>query len=209
MYFQPFFSQMEKVGPPAYRPSRSRQIGRRGKRHLSRAGQSVEGFEFTVLLGGAWGRVLDELSHQGEDEAIVGYKFGLQNGMVVRSAPIARCCQAIGAVAFGEAVNAGAINADQEISTAQAIAVEHFLSDQGFDSSGDHLLHFRDIQTLVVLVNGVSVGAGAGGEEGLKLGRGGSVVAQHQVDLPARSEAEQEHQHPCHKHGWQRIGAIG
>jgi hypothetical protein len=48
-----------------------------GEASLDPFSQSVEGFEFTVLLGGVLAGVLNELGHQGEDESIAGDQFRL------------------------------------------------------------------------------------------------------------------------------------
>jgi len=61
--------------------------------------------------------------------------------MVIGSTPIVRHGQAVRAVAFREAEHACTIHSNQEVVTAQTIAVEHFLADQGLDSDSDDVLH--------------------------------------------------------------------
>jgi len=115
--------------------------------------------------------VLDEFGHQREDESIVGYQFRFQDRMVIGGVSMVCHGQTMRTVAFREGERAGAINDDQEVAAAQAIGVEHFLADQSFHRPAHDVLHFCDVQTLVSLVDGVSVGTGLDVEHSLKLGR--------------------------------------
>jgi hypothetical protein len=74
-------------------------------------------------------------------------------------------------VVFGESQHARAVNDDEEITTAQAIAVEHFLADQGFDRLGDHVLHLRGFQAFESLIQAIAVRTRLDVEQGLELGR--------------------------------------
>jgi hypothetical protein len=116
-------------------------------------------------------RVLDEFGHQGEDESIVGYQFRFQDGMVIGGVSVVCHRQAMGTVAFGESEHACAVNSDEEVATAQAIAVEHFLANQGSDGPGDHGLHLGDVQAFVGLIEGIAVRARVDVEQSLELGR--------------------------------------
>ena len=155
------------TGEEAVQEQTNRQTGETA---LEPVGQTVEGFEFTVLLGGILAGVLNELGQQGEDEPIVGDQLGLQYRMVVGG--MAGVChrQTMRAVTFGESEYPGAVNSDQEVATTQTIGVEHFSADQRFDTVCDNGLHLCDAQASVGLVEGVAVGTGLDAEQRLELG---------------------------------------
>jgi hypothetical protein len=116
-------------------------------------------------------RVLDEFGHQGEDESIIGYQFRFQNGMVIGGVSVVCHRQAMRTMALREGEHTCAVNSDEEVATTQAIAVEHFLANQGFDGPGDHGLHLWDVQAFVSLIEGIAVRARVDVEQSLKLGR--------------------------------------
>ena len=91
--------------------------------------------------------------------------------MVIGGVSVVCRCQAMRTMTLREGEQAGAVDSDEEIATAQAIAVEHFLAHQGFDSPGDHCLHLRNVQAFVGLVEGIAVRAGVDVEQSLELGR--------------------------------------
>ena len=117
-----------------------------GKAVLEAGGQAIEGFEFAILFGRVFARVLDELGHQRENKAARGYQLGFQDRMIVDRLAVVRAGQALGAVPLGEDQHARAIHDDQEVTVQQPVGIQHFATDQRVHGVSDDHLEFRRIQ---------------------------------------------------------------
>jgi hypothetical protein len=120
--------------------------------------QTVEGLEFTILLGRVFAWILDELGHQRKGPTVARDELGFQDGMVVERLSAPRASQAVRAVPLGEYQHAGVVNHHEKVATEQAIGIQHLSANQRLGQAGDDFLHLGGVESAERGVERVAVG---------------------------------------------------
>lgn len=113
------------------------------------------------------------------------------------------------AVAFGEAIDAGAVNRNEIVLIEQPVAFERFFANQNFDQTSDALLHLLRFKGFENGIERIAVRRVADSEQPLEVGCGGRVVSEFERDLATCSQLTKEHQKSREEQAGQGIDDPG
>ena len=131
--------------------------GQTRKAVLQMLRQTIEGFEFTVLFGGVFSRILDEFCHQREDKTGQRDQLGFQYRVIVEGTSMGGARHAMRTVSLREGEHTCAINGCQLVLVEQTVGIQYFAPDQALRHARDGFLHFSDNGTDKRIIERISV----------------------------------------------------